>query len=397
MATFEYQALTSGGRLMTGTLEAASREQAGGLLEEMKLKVNSLTQAKPAKVRTPIGRNEFILFNQQLASLTKAGLPLEKGLRELAADISSRSMRRLLNDIAEELEKGMPIEQVFEKRKKHFPPLYGRILKAGVETGRLSEMLISMNRHLEMAGQTRRIVIEAVSYPAVVLALAAVLVTGIFTLIIPNFREIYSDFDTNLPALTRFFLALTNINITHFWVAAAVLVAGTVLMWKAMSGFPAGRVFEERLIMRVPILGRVYHNSILSRLADAMALLIGTGCDVGQAMTLGADASGSDRLKRECKILTEQIEKGTNLMEAGQFSGTIPRMFFYSMQLGAQRNELQDNLYSLSDMYAQQARGSQAKLSVALMPTLIIALGIIIGFIVLAMFMPMVSMIETLS
>ena len=222
MATFEYQALTTGGRLMTGTLEAASHEQAGSLLEEMKLKVNSLTQAKPAKVRTPIGRNEFILFNQQLASLTKAGLPLEKGLRELAADISSRSMRRLLNDIAAELEKGMPIEQVFEKRKKHFPPLYGRILKAGVETGRLSEMLISMNRHLEMAGQTRRIVIEAVSYPAVVLALAAVTITAIFTLFIPNYREIYSDWGIHLRPLISLFLTLTSIHITHFWVTFAV-------------------------------------------------------------------------------------------------------------------------------------------------------------------------------
>src|SRR3990172_7923864 len=114
----------------------------------MQLSVNSIDAARPQKLKTAIGRNEFLLFNQQLASIAKAGIPLERGLRELAADVSSNSMRRLIDDIAGELEAGVSIEEAFEKRQKRFSPIYGRILKAGVETGRLSEMLTSLNRHL---------------------------------------------------------------------------------------------------------------------------------------------------------------------------------------------------------------------------------------------------------
>ena len=177
MATFEYSAMTASDRLMKGIIEAGSMQEATELLEQMRLKVNSLEKARPERPKTLIARTEFLLFNQQLASLTKAGIPLEKGLRELSKDVASRPMRKLINSIAIDLEAGMSIERAFEKRKEHFPPLYGRILKAGVETGRLSEMLTSLNRHIEITNQTRRIVFEATAYPAVVFVMGSVIMT----------------------------------------------------------------------------------------------------------------------------------------------------------------------------------------------------------------------------
>ncbi len=151
---------------MKGTLEAGSPAEAAEILKQMELNVSLLEKATPPPLRTSVGRNEFLLFNQQLASITKAGVPLERGLRELSHDVASKSMRQLIEDIAADLEAGVPIEEAFGRREKQFPPLYGRILKAGVETGRLSEMLTSLNRHLELAGHTRRIIFEAISYPA---------------------------------------------------------------------------------------------------------------------------------------------------------------------------------------------------------------------------------------
>ena len=121
MATFQYNALTSAGRLMTGTIEAGTQQEASETLEKMQLSVNSVETARPEKPKTAIGRNEFLLFNQQLAAITKAGIPLERGLRELAADVGSRSMRKLIDDIAGELEAGVSIDEAFEKRQKRFP------------------------------------------------------------------------------------------------------------------------------------------------------------------------------------------------------------------------------------------------------------------------------------
>jgi type IV pilus assembly protein PilC len=398
MATYEYNALTSAGRLMKGTVEAGSREEAGELLKQMELTVNSIEKVKAPRPRTAIGRNEFLLFNQQLASITKAGIPLERGLRELAVDIRSKSMSKLIDGIAGELESGTSIEEAFEKKQKRFPPLYGRILKAGVETGRLSEMLTSLNRHLELANQTRRIIFEALSYPAVIVSLAAVILTAIFMIIIPQFGPILTEMTegAQLPKLTRLFLGITR-NIVPFWIGVGILVAAIIFTARILSSFPAGLRFKESLFLRTPVIGRVYHSSVLSRMAESMAMMVAAGCDMPACLRLGSGSSGSETLIMESEMLAGQVEQGANIIEAGQFCRMIPRLFLYSVQLGTQRNELQDNLYSLGHMYTEQARCGQARLQAVLLPVMLIAVGGILATAVLSMFLPMITIITKLT
>ncbi|MBN2182312.1 MAG: type II secretion system F family protein [Sedimentisphaerales bacterium] len=398
MATFQYNALTSAGRLMKGSIEAGSHDEANELLKQMKLDVNSIEKSQPKKSKTAIGRNEFLLFNQQLASITKAGIPLEKGLRELAHDVNSRSMRKLIDAIAGDLESGMSIEMAFEKRQKHFPPLYGRILKAGVETGRLSEMLTSLNRHLDMSNQTRRIVFEALSYPAVILTLAAVITTGIFMYVIPQFGAILSEMtdDRHLPGLTRAFLNMSQ-NIAPFWITVGVIIAGIILITVLLSTFPAGRRFKESILLSLPVFGKVYHSSVLSRMAEAMAIMVAAGCDMPESLRLSSNAASSEKLIAESEVVAGQIEQGTGILEAGQFCRMIPRLFFYSIQLGSQRNELQDNLYSLGQMYAEQAQFGQSRLQAMLLPLMIIFVGCFLFLTILSMFLPMIQIITVIS
>jgi len=398
MAIYEYNALTAAGRLMKGDIEAASPQEAGELLKQMQLTVNSIEKARPPKPVTAIGRNEFLLFNQQLASIAKAGIPLERGLRELAKDVGSARMRRLIEDIAGDLEAGVSIEQAFEKRQKHFPALYGRILKAGVETGRLSEMLTSLNRHIELANQTRRIIFEATAYPAVVLAIGAIILTGVCLMVIPQFRSIYVDMfeGARLPKLTSLFFNISQ-HIAAFWIAVALIVAAGIFIPAMLSTFPLGRRLKESLLLAVPIIGRVYHSSTLARMAEAMAMMVGAGCDMPACLRLSSGATGSGKLVLESEALARQVEQGTNILEAGQFCRMLPRLFLYSIQLGSQRNELQDNLYSLGQMYAQQARCSQARLQAVLLPIMLICVGGFIAMAVLAMFLPMIQVVTGLS
>ncbi len=399
MATFEYNALTSAARLMKGTIEAGNRDEAVEMLKQMQLEVNSVEKAKTERPKTAIGRNEFVLFNQQLASIAKAGIPLEKGLRELSRDISSKSMRRLIETIAGDLEEGMSIEKAFEKRQKAFPPLYGRILKAGVETGRLSEMLTSLNRHLELAGRTRRIVFEALSYPAVIFTLAAVIITGVFLFIIPQFgvilEEVFGEY-TGLPGLTVLFLKLAR-NVIPFWIGVGCLVAAIVVVIAMLSSHPAGRRFKESLILKLPLMGRLYHSSQLGRMAEAMAMMVAAGCDMPSCLRLASGATGSEKLILESEAIAAAVEQGANILEAGQSCKMIPRLFLYSIQLGTQRNELQDNLYSLGQMYSGQAQTGQTRLQAILLPIMIIIVGGFLAMSILAMFLPMIQVISGLS
>lgn len=382
---------------MKGTIEAGSRDEADELLKQMQLVVNSLDKDTLRKPKTAIGRNEFMLFNQQLASITKAGIPLEKGLRELAHDVSSKSMRKLVDAIADELEAGVSIEEAFEKRQKRFPPLYGRILKAGVETGRLNEMLTSLNRHLEMANQTRRIIFEAMSYPAVTLVLAAVVLTGLFLFVIPQFGPILDEMTGGrLPALTRLFLNMAR-NVVPFWIVVASFFGAIVALFMVLSRSTAGRRFKESILLNIPVVGRVYHSSILCRMAEAMAIMVASGSDMPASLRLSSGATGSETLILESEILAGHLERGENILEAGQFCKLIPRLFLYSVQLGSQRNELQDNLYSLGQMYAEQARCGQSRLQAVLLPAMIIGVGCFIAMTILAMYLPMIGIITSLS
>ena len=397
MATFQYNALTAAGRLMKGTIEAGSPAEAAETLKQMELNISMLEKARPEQPRTPVGRNEFLLFNQQLASITKAGVPLERGLRELSRDVASQSMRRLIASVAADLEAGVSIEEAFGKREKQFPPLYGRILKAGVETGRLSEMLTSLNRHLELAGHTRRIVFEAISYPAVILALGAIIITGIFRFVIPQFRPVLQEMiGGKLNPITASVLAMAD-HIVPLWIGVGILIAVVVVTLMLFSTTPSGRRLRESLFLRVPVIGRLYHNSILSRMAEAMAVLIGAGCDIPEALRLGAVSSGSEKLLLDSEIVAGQIEQGANILEAGRGARILPRLFLYSIQLGAQRNELQDNLYSLGEMHADQARVGQSHLQIILLPLLLIAIGGVVAMAILAMFLPMIQVVTSLS
>ncbi len=382
---------------MKGTIEAGSPAEAAETLKRMDLNVSLLEKAKPQQLRTAVGRNEFLLFNQQLASITKAGVPLERGLRELSRDIASKSMRRLIDEVAADLEAGMPIEEAFGKREKQFPPLYGRILKAGVETGRLSEMLTSLNRHLELAGHTRRIVFEAISYPAVILTLGAIIISFVFAFVVPQFKGVLQEMiGGKLNPLTTAVLKLGE-NIIPFWIGVGLVIGAVVVAFTTASSAPAGRRFKETLFLRLPVIGRLYRNSILSRMAEAMAVLIGAGCDIPEALRLGAVSSGSEKLLLDSEVVAAQIEQGGNILEAGQTAAILPRLFLYSVQLGSQRNELQDNLYSLGAMYADQARVGQAHLQMILLPLLLVMIGGVMASAILALFLPMIQVVTSLS
>ena len=398
MALFAYQSVTESGRLMTGTVEASSPEQAEQMLREMRLHVNTIEKVKDRPLQTAVGRNEFLLFNQQLASLTQAGIPLERGLRELAADAGSGKMSRLINEITDELERGVPLDEAVEKRKAHFPPLYSQILKAGLQSGRLSEMLTSLNRHLEVEIQTRRIIIEAVCYPAVVLALMAAIFTFLLAVIVPSFAEVLRDMSDgkgHLPYLTEVVLSLSRY-VWHFWAAVGIVAAAAAAGWTMLSASAAGRRLRENVFLKIPLVGRVYESGLLSRLSEAMAVLTAAGCTLPLTVRLAGQSSRSELMKRDCGLLAEQIEQGQGIFEGGLGCRLIPRLFLYATQLATQRNELYDSLTNLGQMYAQQTIARQGQTRALLMPILIIFVGGIVGSVVLALFLPMVTMIQVM-
>jgi type IV pilus assembly protein PilC len=258
-------------------------------------------------------------------------------------------------------------------------------------------MLTSLNRHLELANQTRRIIFEAMSYPAIIMVLVIVVMTIMFSYIVPQFGPLLTTMvDEELNALTTLFLKTAE-HIVPFWMGVGLLAAAVFVVLRILSSSPGGRRFTESVVLKIPVIGRVYHSSILSKLAEAMAIMVAAGCDMPTCLRLGATSAGSEKLTLESEMLAGQIEQGANILEAGQQCKLIPRLFSYSVQLGIQRNELQDNLYSLGQMYAEQMRYRQTRLQTILLPVMIIIVGSFVMLSVLAIFLPMMQVVSGLA
>jgi type II secretory pathway component PulF len=223
------------------------------------------------------------------------------------------------------------------------------------------------------------------------------IITGVFLFIIPQFGSALDEISGgSLPGLTLAFLYMAQ-NVGSFWLTVGLLVVAIAGVFVLLSRSAAGRRFKESLLLGTPVIGRVYHSSVLSRMAEAMAIMVAAGSDMPLSLRLGAGATGSENLILESETLASQTEQGANLLEAGHFCRVIPGLFLYSIQLGAQRNELQDNLYSLGEMYANQARCGQARLQAALLPVMLIGVGCFLALTILAMFAPMIQIITSLS
>ena len=186
-------------------------------------------------------------------------------------------------------------------------------------------------------------------------------------------------------------------NVVPFWTIIGFVIAVIIALFVMLSASAAGRRFKESLLLRIPVIGRVYHSSMLSRMAEGLAIMVAAGSDMPVSLRLSSGATGSDKLILESEALAAQIEQGANILEAGQLCRVIPRLFLYSIQLGTQRNELQDNLYSLGQMYAEQARCGQARLQAILLPVMLIGVGCFLAITILAMFLPITSIITALS
>jgi type IV pilus assembly protein PilC len=230
----------------------------------------------------------------------------------------------------------------------------------------------------------------------VILTMAAVIISFVYIMIIPKFVTVLKEMTGGeLPQLTLLMFSIAK-NIIPFWISIGALVAGVIILNTLLSATSAGRRFKESFLFNIPIVGRLHHSSILAKMAESTAVMIAAGADMPNCLRLSADASGSEKLIYEAAFLAEQIENGTNIMQAGQFCRVIPKLFLYSVQLGSQRNELEDNLHSLAQMYIEQVRCSQARLQAALLPVMLILVGGFIGITVLSLFLPMIKVITSL-
>lgn len=401
-STFAYRAQSLDGQPLSGTIDAATADQARERLESLRLRVLELEPAAAAATTTT-GRglrgDDFITFNQQLAHLTAAGLPMEQGLRLIAQDLRRGRVAATVRQIANDLEKGNSLGDSFQKYASRFPPAYGRLIDAGVRSSNLSGMLLSLGQHLQTVARLRSALWRALSYPIMVFLALCFVVAFIGHFVLPKFEVVFRDFGTRLPAITEFLLAGSRVLGTGA-IVAAVLVILALVLWQVLRAAGRDEPMRDAIGLHLPLIGQTLKRSLISRWCDAVRLGINGGLDLPAAMRTAADAVGSPRLAREVEQLVLRIEGGQPLDDGGGRRGLIPATVLAAMELSSRQGGpgvLADVLATLSQMYQQQARAKVGLIPAILMPVMLGLLTVIIGFVIVAMFAPLITLIRSVS
>jgi type IV pilus assembly protein PilC len=391
---FAYQAQTVDGLAVSGTIDAPNLDEAGRLLLTLRLRVLQIEPVRrPARAK-PLRGDDFLAFNQQLTHLTSSGLPVEHGLRLIAQDMRSGRLGETVRQVAQELERGTPLGEAFEKHHTKFPPLYGKLVAAGVRTNNLPGMLMSLGRHVELIMRLRAMLWRAAAYPIMVMGGLILIVIFLGVFVLPKFEAIFQDFGTKLPAITMLLLSIPRM-MPAMIAIAAVLFIGVPLLWIVFRMVGWDRAIVDYVVLPLPLIGSVVKRNMIARWCDAARLGVQSGLDLPAAIDLAGDAVGSPMLKRDGYELSAAVQAGETPDRVS--TRMLPATVAAAMTLTSDQHDLGSTLGTLSEMYQQQAETRLSMLPGLLTPLMIIIIAGVIGFVILGLFAPFITLIQNIA
>ncbi len=397
MTEFEYRGLGPQDTLVEGHIAAANHDQANKLLGEMQVKVNELhaVEPPPKPAARAISAEDFTMLNEQIIAMVNAGVPLEEGFQHMASDLAKPRLRKLINDIAEDLAHGTPLDEAIRKRQQAFPTLYARIIAVGLRTGRLAVVLTGFNRYLEFVSSIRRVVWEALSYPLAILVLALIIIWFLFRFIVPGFEDIFKDFGTTLPVPTQIAFRLSD---DFNWAIPTLVVAFLVLIILIRSARgPTARKIKEQILFHLPAAGPMIKNCLVARFTQGLSLMVRVGIPLEEAVMMAGEATGSPTVMADTRRIRDALATGQPIQQALLAGRIIPRFLGQAVQIALDRSQLQECLEELSRLYDQRAQQGLTTLRAVLLPLAVICLGGFIGSTIVALFLPLVKLVSSVS
>ena len=426
MPTYAYEALNAAGKPQSGVIEASNSDEAVQRIKgegffptavrEQKVKGDGSVKGadkvkkkkkKGAGININIGRvsrKHLTLFTRQLSTLQDAGLPLLRSLKILEAQQKPGQLKSILAGVAEDVEGGTTLSDSMARQPKAFDRLYCKMVNAGEIGGVLDVILQRLANFLEKAQRLRRRVIGALIYPVVVIMVAVVIVTGIMVFVIPKFQEIFNDFNVELPGLTVWLIGVS------MWVAGqqdGQTVPGAV--WILCSPFIVylfltlirktgpGRAVTDILVLRIPVLGGMLRKTAVARFTRTLGTLISAGVPILEAIMITRDTSGNYVYEKALTKVHDSIREGETFAGPLRESKVCDALVVNMIDVGEETGDLDVMLMKIADNYDEEVDVAVAGLLSLLEPLMVVVLGGIVGTIVLALFMPLVKMIESVS
>ena len=337
--------------------------------------------------RRKVSQREFLVFNQELATLLKAGMPLVQSLDILRQRVSNPTFKSVLDDIYERVRGGAALSEAFESHGDMFPGVYTSSLLAGEKSGGLEQVLRRYVSYVKIVGTLRRKTVSALVYPAILVGLSLAVVTIIVMRVVPAFADFYGTFGRELPFLTRVIIGASS-GLRNYWLPLLLaLVGGGFALW-AWFRKPEQRTLAHRWMLRIPFLGGTAQKFATSQLARTLATLLGGGIPLVNAISSSANAIGNRHMARELEVVGQRVREGESMATAMRARDVFPEVAVKMVEVGESTGALQDMLNSLADFYDEEIETSLNRFVTIIEPLLLVIMGFVIAVLLLALYMP---------
>jgi len=443
MPTYQFEAMDATGQEIKDVIEAPNQDEAQATIRQMGYFVTKITVKKARKTAAEkkatkgkgktfalggVGSKTLTTFTRQLSILQDAGLPILRSLKILEGQSKPGALKNTLIDVCEEIESGATLSEAMAKSPKAFNRLYVNMIKAGEAGGALETILRRLAEFQERAQALKRKVKGALVYPVTVVTFAVGILVFIMLKIVPSFQKIFEDFETELPAMTQTLITASNIVAAYWWLLPAV-PTGVWLFVKLTRKFAYGRYGWDLFLIKMPIFGQLIEKNIIARTMRTLGTLVASGVPILEALHITKETSGNAVFENLYLKVYESIREGESIAQPmrdhsrpGFHPVTLWWWFFFiagpigvllymtrmsarilddmvvnMVDVGEETGELDTMLYKVADTYDDEVAVLTESLMSLMEPLLIIVLGGMVGFIVIALFMPLISLIQKLT
>lgn len=400
---FRCRLASPNGEIVEGVYVAESESHLRHELEEKGLYVLALRPkgaiaglSLPVPSRRAVSTREFLVFNQELATLLKAGMPLVQSLDLLKRRVESPTFRTVLEDVHERVRSGTALSDAFASHGDLFPRVYTASLLAGERSGNLDGVLRRFVEYTKIIATVKRKTVSALVYPAILVSLALVLVTIIVLKVVPAFSDFYSSFGANLPLVTRIIVTISTTIQSDFLliVGGVVAIVLGVLTWTRQVGQKAR---FDRLILGVPMLGQVARKFATSQMARTLATLLGGGLPLVNALDIAARSVGNQYMASQLEIVGSRVREGQSFAAALEARHSFPEVAVKMAEVGESTGALQDMLNTVADFYDEEIATTMDRFVTLVEPSLLVIMGLVIAGLLLALYMPLFQLSSVLG
>lgn len=403
MKRFKYSARDSKGKVVDGEMEARDVVAVTDILHDRGLIVVSVKESSVLDLNRlqeinigGVPMQDKVVFMRQMATMVGAGLPITRALEIMVEQATNPLFKRVLQDVLNSVQAGKSLSTSFREKEGVFDSITLNLLEAGEESGNLEAILGKLATELEEKSSLSKKIRSAMIYPVIILVVIVAVVLMMLFILIPSMSEIYADFGSDLPWITKFLVNMSNFLMKYWWVML-LLVIVLVLGWKYFRSTEKGLRTTDKLMVKIPVVGLLLSKIQIAQFTRILSLLLSSGLSIVKALELTGQSLGNSMFRDVVMDARDEVEKGGPLSIPIARSEYFPLLVSSMIAVGEETGEIDGVLAKVSEYYKEEVDTATSNLSAILEPVLLVVMGVAVGFIALGVYMPMFGLAEVMG